>query len=180
MLSEEAPQEGNVLESQLDKVTAYYKNLGQDTELSTPMEGVARFAVGERASMKALKTASQMEEQYHLKYREISDLKFGEANASDTLSETTNGVNAQTWLAQIILDILAAGGDPADFQGHNYIHELLSSQSGETGYFTNIENNTNPKAADGLALLALNAYWGDTWPAYGVDRGKNICLNNIK
>lgn len=180
LLSEEPPQEKSSLESQLEKVTAYYKDLGKDTELSAPMEGVARFAVGERPNLDALKTASQMEAQYHLKYNQISDLKFGDVNSSDTLAETTNGVNAQTWLAQIVLDILAAGGDPADFQGHNYIHELLSSQSATTGFFTNIENNTNPKAADGLALLALNEYWGDTWPEYGEDRGKNICINNIK
>ena len=69
-----------------------------------------------------------MEAQYHLKYNEISDLTFGDGSSSDTLSETTDGVNAQTWLAQLVLDILAAGGDPANFQGHNYIHELLSSQ----------------------------------------------------
>ncbi|MBN7774215.1 immunoglobulin-like domain-containing protein [Clostridium aminobutyricum] len=179
LLSEEPVQPLSSLESQLEKVTEYYSQLGQNTKLSSPLEGVARFAVGERPSLEALKTASQMEAQYHLKYNEISDLTFGDGNSSDTLSETTDGVNAQTWLAQLVLDILAVGGDPADFQGHNYIHELLSSQSAETGFFTNIENNTNPKAADGLALLALNAYWRDAWPSYGEDKGKTVCIDEI-
>lgn len=177
LLSEELPQEKSSMEEQLEKVTAYYKSLGQDAKISAPMEGVARFAVGERPSLKALKAASQMESQYHLKYNEISDLKFGDANSSDVLSETTDGLNAQVWLSQIVLDILSAGGDPTDFEGHNYIHELLSTQSLSTGFFT---NDQKPKAADGLALLALSSYWGDSWPDNGSHKDRTTCITNIE
>ncbi|MBE6033707.1 MAG: DUF4430 domain-containing protein [Clostridiales bacterium] len=165
-------------ETQLEKVTEYYRILGQDAELSAPMEGVARFAVGERASEKALGTVSEMETKYHLYMKNIEEVGFDINDTSDILASKTDGVNAQTWLGQIVLDILAVGGDPADFYGRNYIHELLASQFEETGFFVTDKTSGDkyPKAGDGLAILALNAYWEEDWPDYGENKGKDVYI----
>ena len=57
LLAEEPAQPASSLESQLQKVTKYYSDLRQDTKLSSPMEGVARFAVGQRPSLEALENS---------------------------------------------------------------------------------------------------------------------------
>lgn len=154
--------------NQLIKVTDYYAAFGSSKKISAPMEGVARFAVGYPADKNSLPenevTLKSIEADiYRLKYYSFES-KYGEQAEEFTEKEwfSSKGINAQTWLSQIILDIISVGGDPSNYGGRNYIYELMKYQSKATkGLFSN--SGKYAGSADGLSTLALNAYWGDEW-----------------
>ncbi len=154
--------------NQLIKVTDYYTAFESSKRISAPMEGVARFAVGYPASKNSLpENESELKsiesEIYTLKYYSFES-KYGEQAEDFTEKEwfSSQGINTQTWLSQIILDIISVGGDPSNYGGRNYVYELMKYQSKATnGLFSNLGKYAG--SADGLATLALNAYWGDEW-----------------
>lgn len=154
--------------NQLIKVTDYYAAFGSSKKISAPMEGVARFAVGYPADKNSLpETGISLRdlesEIYRLKYYSFES-KYGEQAEEFTEKEwfSSKGINAQTWLSQIILDIISVGGDPSNYGGRNYVYELMKYQSKATkGLFSN--SGKYAGSADGLATLALNAYWGNEW-----------------
>lgn len=154
--------------NQLIKITDYYAAFESSKRISAPMEGVARFAVGYPASKNELpeneSTLKSIEtEIYALKYYSFES-KYGEQAEAFTEKEwfSSQGINTQTWLSQIILDIISVGGDPSNYGGRNYVYELMKYQSKAThGLFSNLGKYAG--SADGLSTLALNAYWGDEW-----------------
>lgn len=153
---------------QLTDIRNYYASLSPNKRISAPMEGVARFALGYPADERAIpKEGSSLQniesEIYKLKYYSFES-KYGEDSEGTIQKEwfASSGINTQTWLSQIILDIISVGGDPSNYGGRNYVYELMKYQSKSIkGLFSN--SNRHAGSADGLASLALNAYWGNEW-----------------
>lgn len=154
--------------NQLKNITDYYASFDRNQSISAPLEGVARYAVGYPAGEGALSEnefvlKSLESDIYNLKYYSYEE-KYGENSSGFTEKEwfSSSAINVQTWLSQIILDIISIGCDPSNYGGRNYVYELTKYQSNSTkGLFSS--SNRYAGSADGLAALALNAYWGDEW-----------------
>lgn len=187
--SEPQVQETVTLEDQLAKVTKYYQDRGKDAKIEAPFEAMARFAIGETPTEAAFPVVEETESLYYLKHREMREAeKDGEAKRL-IFTESTDGLGPQIWMATLSLDLMAAGLNPSDFQGRNYIQELLLSQNilksweGEEYHlFTNYSQNYvyfYPKATDGLAITALDAFWGGEWEACGNGSSKKIAMDHM-
>ena len=162
-------------EKQLEKVIEYYDSR---EPLTIPMEMLARFAIGEDTGSYRIPDPIDLERAYYI--QECIPNSSG-YNSGEYLFEGVRGagINVQTWLSQIILDLLAAGEDPANYKGRDYISQLMQyQQSRNDGLFTSSGNN--PGSSDGLAILALMAYWGDNWPTDGISSmGKIAAIEKI-
>lgn len=184
--SELQVQETVTLEGQLAKVTKYYQGRGKDAKIEAPFEAMARFAIGETPTEAAFPVVEETESLYYLKHREMKEIKDGEVKRL-IFTESNDSFGTQIWMATLSLDLMAAGLNPSDFQGRNYIQDILLSQEIKEwcgiqhSQFTNYKGNYAllSKAGDGLSIIALDAFWNGEWENTHNGGSKKIAIETI-
>lgn len=176
------------LEQQLADVTKYYRDRGKEAKITAPFEAMARFAVGETPAKEAFPDVEETEAIYHLKHREMKEEKDGEVSRL-IFTGSTDPLGPQSWMGILSLDLMATGMNPSDFHGRNYIQEILLSQEYEISYtgepialFTKYAQNKGndlPKAADGICIMALDAFWGGEWENCNAGGSKRVAIDHI-